>query len=216
MSLLQHPPTICKPQRQKKSATTYSDLQDSICTALEHEDGRATLSSRRRLDNATEGGGGRSASWKADKSSRRRASTSPTFAEAQLPGSATARAHSSQEHPSARWASRSCAIRLNPHVPTTHMNVRFLLRRAQGGRADLVVRRRLRSDTLLRLREKMPSTGTAPPRRLASHSAKNSPRSSKSSATTTSTSVTAMNLAASAASFFDDYNDTRTSKTPSH
>lgn len=107
------------------------DLQDRICRALETEDGQA----RFLEENWTrkEGGGGRSRVLTEGAVFEKAGINFSDVQGAQLPGSATAK------RPQLAGASfRAMGVSLvihphNPHVPTTHMNVRYFYAEPQEG-----------------------------------------------------------------------------------
>ncbi|MGB0743659.1 MAG: coproporphyrinogen III oxidase, partial [Opitutales bacterium] len=99
------------------------DLQDRICAALETEDGRNSF--REDSWQRDEGGGGRSRVMEGGAVFEKAGINFSDVQGAQLPASATA------ARPQLAGASfRAMGVSLvchpkNPHVPTTHMNVRF-------------------------------------------------------------------------------------------
>ncbi|WPJ98009.1 oxygen-dependent coproporphyrinogen oxidase [Coraliomargarita algicola] len=99
------------------------DLQDRICAALENEDGQA----RFQEDSWTreEGGGGRSRVMADGQVFEKAGINFSDVQGSQLPASATAK-RPQLAGASFRAMGVSLVIHpLNPHVPTTHMNVRF-------------------------------------------------------------------------------------------
>jgi len=112
------------PTAKPEHVRTYLlDLQDRICSALEAEDGSATF--LEETWQREEGGGGRSRVMEAGAVFEKAGINFSDVRGAQLPASATAK------RPRLAGASfRAMGVSLvchpeNPHVPTTHMNVRF-------------------------------------------------------------------------------------------
>jgi coproporphyrinogen III oxidase len=99
------------------------DLQDRICTALEQEDGSLKF----REDNwqRPEGGGGRSRVMEGGKVFEKAGINFSDVQGASLPPSATATRPQLAGVPFRAMGVSLVCHPLNPHVPTTHMNVRF-------------------------------------------------------------------------------------------
>jgi len=99
-------------------------LQDRICTALEQEDGSA----RFRIDrwDRPEGGGGESRVLRGGKIFEQAGVNFSHVTGASLPPAATARRPELVGVPFSAMGVSLVIHPLNPYVPTTHMNVRFL------------------------------------------------------------------------------------------
>jgi len=115
----------------EKVRTYLLDLQDRICTALEIEDGQALFQEESWV--REEGGGGRSRVLAEGAVFEKAGINFSDVQGAQLPGSATAK------RPQLAGASfRAMGVSLvihphNPHVPTTHMNVRYFYAEPKEG-----------------------------------------------------------------------------------
>ena len=123
-------------------------LQQGLVEAIERADGGARFGGDRW--ERPGGGGGESRVLKDGALIEQGGVNFSEVAGASLPASATARpARARGRAVHARWASRSCCTRSNPHVPTTHLNLRFFVAEPAQARAGVVVRRRLRPDAVL-------------------------------------------------------------------
>ena len=122
-------------------------LQEGLVEAIERADGARPL--RRRPLGAPGGGGGESRVLKDGALIEQGGVNFSEVAGASLPASAT---HDRPALAGAPFTAMGVSLVLhpkNPHVPTTHLNLRFFDRGAGGRRARLVVRRRLRPDAVL-------------------------------------------------------------------
>jgi coproporphyrinogen III oxidase len=112
-----------QPAQPEKVRAYLLDLQDRICQALEAEDGRATF-----LEESwerEEGGGGRSRVMAEGAVFEKAGINFSDVQGSQLPASATA---TRPQLSGARFRAMGVSLVThphNPHVPTTHMNVRF-------------------------------------------------------------------------------------------
>ena len=107
------------------------DLQDRICHALEQEDGGGPF----REDNwdRPEGGGGRSRVMEGGKVFEKAGINFSDVQGASLPPSATATRPQLAGAPFRAMGVSLVCHPLNPHVPTTHMNVRFFYAEPKDG-----------------------------------------------------------------------------------
>lgn len=106
-------------------------LQDSICAALEKEDGKATFRQDEWL--RKEGGGGRSRVMEGGAVFEKAGINFSDVQGDELPASATA---SRPQLAGARFRAMGVSLVChpeNPHVPTTHMNVRFFYAEPKTG-----------------------------------------------------------------------------------
>lgn len=107
------------------------DLQDRICVALEHEDGRAHF--REDSWQRDEGGGGRSRVIESGTVFEKAGINFSDVQGAQLPASATATRPQLAGAPFRAMGVSLVCHPENPHIPTTHMNVRFFYAEPKTG-----------------------------------------------------------------------------------
>jgi coproporphyrinogen III oxidase len=120
------------PSAQPEKVRTYLlDLQDRICSALETEDGQAEFIEESWT--RAEGGGGRSRVLTEGAVFEKAGINFSDVQGDQLPASATAKR---PQLAGARFRAMGVSLVIhphNPHVPTTHMNVRFFYAEPKDG-----------------------------------------------------------------------------------
>ena len=172
-------------------------LHESLVAAIERADGSARFS-RDRWERPG-GGGGESRVLKDGALIEQGGINFSEVTGASLPASAT------QERPAlagAPFSAMGVSLVLhpkNPHVPTTHLNLRFFIAEPRGRRARLVVRRRLRPHALLSRARGRAALAPHGARSLRRHRAA-ATRSTRPGATAISSCRTGTRRAASAAS----------------
>jgi coproporphyrinogen III oxidase len=120
------------PTAQPEKVRTYLlDLQDRICSALEKEDGQAQFIEESWT--RAEGGGGRSRVLTEGAVFEKAGINFSDVQGGQLPASATAKR---PQLAGARFRAMGVSLVIhphNPHVPTTHMNVRYFYAEPKDG-----------------------------------------------------------------------------------